>query len=259
MSRACSLLLLLLWLGSASAFAQASPPQRASSTSAGLLAPAAAPAARLRQMEEIYQKELSARHLPLLEKYLAELQRQAAATTDKAAYEAEIARVQQIITAGGAVDLIAAQRAQSGTMPAPMPAPVPPERKEALIALSPALAQRLAPEAEPNSATAVLGEGEWRIEFIAAGSYDILLHYACPDMTAAVPVRVEFGGQVVERTLETSRATKDALTFRIFRVGTLALSGDHRGETLRLVAGDKSAPKLILKSLLVTKPRAPAN
>lgn len=238
-----------------------SPAVRAQQPAASTPAPAAAPATRLQQMEEIYQKELSARHIPLLGKYQAELQRQGASVTDKAAYDAEIARVQQIISAGGAVDLIAAQQAQSGTtpMPPPMPPPVPPERKQALIALSPALAQRLAPVAAPNSATAPLGEGEWRIEFLGAGSYDILLHYACPKLTEPLPVRVEFGGQMLEKTLSAERATKDAQTFRIYRLGTLTLTGDHRGETLRLVAGDKAAPKIILKSLLVTKPRAPAN
>lgn len=223
--------------------------------------PAAAPATRLQQMEEIYQKELSSRHIPLLGRYLVELQRQGAtlAPADKAAYESEIARVQQIISSGGVVDLIAAQQAQSGGVPMPAPAPIPAERKEALISLSPALAQSLSPAAPPNSATALLGEGAWRIELIAAGTYDVLLHYSCPDLKEPLPVKVEFGGQVVDKVLEPGRATKDAQTFRIFRLGSLTLTGDRRGETLRFNAGDKAAPKIILKSLLITKPRPPAN
>ncbi len=221
--------------------------------------PAAASDTRLQQMEEIYQKELSSRHIPLLGKYLVELQRQAATLSDKAAYESEIARVQQIISAGGVVDLIAAQQAQSGGVPMPAPAPVPTERKQALIALSPALAQSLAPAAAANSASTLLGEGTWRIELIAAGSYDVLLHYSCPELKEPLPVKVEFGGQLVEKALEPGRATKDAQTFRIFRLGSLTVTGDRRGETLRLTAGDKGAPKLILKSLLITKPRPPGN
>lgn len=216
---------------------------------------------RLQQMEDIYQKELSTRHIPLLGKYLLELQKQAAATAEKETYTAEIARVQQIISAGGVVDLIAAQQAQSGTMPMPAPPtiPVPPERKQALIALAPALAQSLVPEAAPDAATALVGEAQWRIELIAAGTYDVLVHYSCPEMQEPLLLRVEFGGQTLEKVLEPGRATKDAQTFRIFRLGSLTLTGDHRGETLRLIAGDKSAPKLILKSLLITKPRPPAN
>lgn len=218
----------------------------------------AAPVARLQQMESIYQKELSARHIPLLGKYLVELQRQAAAATDKAPYEAEIARVQQIISSGGVVDLIAAQQPQTGTMPMPPPPPVPPERKQALIALPPALAATTTPSAAPDSATAKVSEAEWRIERIAAGTYDVLLEYSCPELDAPLPVAVEFAAQSLEKTLEADRGTKDDQTFRIFRVGSLTLTGDQRGETLRLVVGDKSSPKLILKNLLITKPR-PAN
>lgn len=222
-------------------------------------APAAAPA-QLQDKEEIYQKELSSRHIPLLGKYLVELQRQAAtvAPADKAAYDSEIERVQQIISSGGVVDLIAAQQAQSGGVPMPAPAPTPAERKQALIALSPALAQSLAP-ATATSSTALLGEGAWRIELIGAGTYDVLLHYSCPDLKEPLPVKVEFGGQVVEKMLEPGRATKDAQTFRIFRLGSLTLTGDRRGETLRFTAGDKAAPKLTLKSLLITKPRPSAS
>jgi hypothetical protein len=211
-------------------------------------------------MEAIYQKELSSRHIPLLGKYLVELQLQAANTTRKAAYQAEISRIQQIISKGGVVDLIAAEQAQSGAMPMPPRTPelVPPERKQALVVFSPALASKVVPVPAPNSATAVLGEAEWRIEAIAAGTYDVLVQYACADITTAMPLRVEFNGQTVEKALDTDHATKDAESFRIFRIGSLTLTSDYRGETLRFAAGDKTSPRLILKSLLITKPR-PAN
>jgi len=219
------------------------------------------PATRLPQMEAIYQKELSARHIPLLGKYLVELQRQAASATDKTAYQAEIARIQQLISAGGVLDLIAVQQSQSGAMPmpAPLPAPVPIERKQALIALSPALAQSISPTPAANAEAAPIGQAEWRIELIAADTYDILLQYACPELTEPLTIRVEFNGQTIEKKLEIERSTKDAQTFRILRLGSLTLTSDHRGETLRLIAGDKTSAKLILKSLLITKPRPPAN
>lgn len=230
---------------------------------AAVSAPAAAPAtARLQQMESIYQKELSARHIPLLGKYLLELQRQAATVkgADKAAYDAEIARIQQIISAGGVLDLIATQQAQSGTMPmpAPMPAPVPIEQKQALIALVPALAQEVLPAASAEAATATIGEIAWRIEFLAAGTYDILLHFACPELEKPLKIVVQCNGQTLEKELEVEQVTKDAQTFRILRLGSLALTSDLRGETLRLSAGDKASPQLIVKSLLITRPRAPA-
>ncbi|MHB1077769.1 MAG: hypothetical protein ACYC67_00105 [Prosthecobacter sp.] len=217
-------------------------------------------AARLQQMESIYQKELSARHIPLLGKYLIELQRQAATTADKSAYTAEIARIQQIISAGGVLDLIATQQAQSGTMPMPAtpPVPVPIEQKQALIALSPALAQEITPKAPADAQTATVGEISWRIEFIAAGTYDILLHYACPELADPLKIVVECNGQRLEKELEVERATKDAQSFRILRLGSLTLTSDLRGETLHLSAGDKASPQLIVKSLLITRPRPPA-
>lgn len=226
--------------------------------------PAAPPAAaitRLQQMEGIYQKELSARHIPLLGKYLTELQRQSAAAVaaaDKQAYQDEILSIQKIISAGGVLDLIAVQQSQAAAVPMPVPQPVPAERKQALIALSPALAQSVSPTPAANAETAVIGEADWRIELIAAGSYDILLHYACPELAEPMTVSVEFNGQTVEKELDAGRATKDAQTFRILRLGSLTLTGDQRGQTLRLRAGDKTGARLVLKSLLITKPR-PAN
>ncbi len=227
-------------------------------------APASSPAAvaRLQQMESIYQKGLSARHIPLLGKYLLELQRLAATApaADKPAYDAEIGRIQQIISAGGVLDLIATQQAQSGAMPmpAPLPVPMPIEQKQALIALSPALAQDISPKAAADAPTAAIGEIAWRIEFIAAGTYDILLNYACPEQADPLDLRVEFSGQMLTKELETGRMTKDAQTFRILRLGSLTLTNDVRGETLRLTAGDKASTKLICKGLLITRPRPPA-
>jgi hypothetical protein len=139
-----------------------------------------------------------------------------------------------------------------------MPSPVPIEQKQALIALSPALAQKVSPNASADAQTATVGEIEWRIEFIAAGTYDILLHYACPELAEPLKIVVSFNGQTLEKELEVERVTKDAQSFRILRLGSLTLTSDLRGETLRLVASDKASPQLILKSLLITRPRPPA-
>ena len=227
-------------------------------TAAGTASPPSA--ARLQQMETIYQKELSARHIPLLGKYLLELQRQAATAADKSPYTAEIARIQQIISAGGVLDLIATQQAQSGTMPMPASpsVPVPIEQKQALIALSPALAQDITPPSSADAQTAAVSEISWRIQFIAAGTYDILLHYACPELAEPLKIIVECNGQRLEKELEVERTTKDARSFRILRLGSLTLTSDLRGETLRLSAGDKASPQLLVKSLLITRPRPPA-
>lgn len=225
--------------------------------------PAPANPTRLDQMEAIYQKELSARHIPLLGKYLTELQRLGALATadEQPYYQAEIGRIQAVISAGGALDLIAAQKSPTGElpMPAPMPPPDPAERTNALIVLTPALAARTAPPLEPGAVSPTVTVAEWRIESIEAGTYDILIHYSAPALAEPLPVKVEFAGQTVQKVMETTRVTKDAESFRIFRLGTLALTADQRGETLRLTVDDKKQPLLHLKSVLITKPRPPSN
>jgi hypothetical protein len=218
---------------------------------------------RLDQMEAIYQKELSARHIPLLGKYLTELQRLGAMATadEQPSYQAEIGRIQAVISAGGALDLIAAQKSPTGElpMPAPMPPPDPAERKNALIVLTPALAARTAPPLEAGAVSPAVIAAEWRIESMEAGTYDILIHYSAPALAEPLPVKVEFAGQTVQKVMDTTRVTKDAESFRIFRLGTLALTADQRGETLRLTVGDQKQPLLQLKSVLITKPRPPSN
>lgn len=218
---------------------------------------------RLDQMEAIYQKELSARHIPLLGKYLTELQKHGAAATaeEQPYYQAEIARIQAVIESGGALDLIAAQKSPTGElpMPAPMPPPDTPERKNALIVLTPAMAAQTAPPWQEGAKSPALVSAEWRIEAMEAGTYDILIHYSAPMLAEPLPVKVEFAGQTVQKVMETTRMTKDAESFRIFRLGTLALTTDQRGETLSLTVGDKKQPLLNLKSILITKPRPPSN
>lgn len=225
--------------------------------------PEAVHVTRLQQMEAIYQKELSARHIPLLGKYLTELQRyRSAATADEQpAYDAEIARIQAVISGGGALDLIAAQQSPTGQLPMPAPMLTVPaaERKDALIVLTPALATRIVPPLPSGATTTTVSGAEWLIEGMEAGTYDVLIHYSVTELSDPLPIRVEFAGQTVEKAMETSRVTKNTESFRIFRLGTLALTADQRGETLRLTVGDKKQPALILKSVLITKPRPSTN
>jgi hypothetical protein len=121
------------------------------------------------------------------------------------------------------------------------------------------LAQDVVPKPPSDAQTATIGEIAWRIEFIAAGTYDILLHYACVELEEPLKIVVKCNGQILEKELDVEHATKDAQTFRILRLGSLALTSDLRGETLRIVAGDKASAKLIVKSLLITRPRPPAS
>ena len=212
--------------------------------------------ATLEQMEAIYQRELSMRHIPLISQYLISLQKAAASATDKAPYLAEIARVQELLKRGGVIDLAAARAPQDAGTPMPMPeAPPPPkEAAQAVIALSPALSKGSV-SVEP---TAKIGEMEWRVEFMAAGGYELHLEYACPVLSAPLKLVVELAGQQIETELPVEKVTKDAETFRVLRLGRVTLPADLRGRDLRITAGDKSSSSLILRHLFIT-PAKPAS
>jgi len=213
-----------------------------------LQAQTAAPAT-LEQMEAIYQRELSTRHIPLISQYLIGLQKGAVSTTDNAPYLAEIARVQELLKRGGVIDLAAA-RAPQPAMPMPMPeAPAKPkEAAQAVIALSPALSKGSV-SVEP---TAKIGEMEWRVEFMAAGSYELHLEYACPVLSAPLKLVADLAGQQIEAELPMEKVTKDAQTFRVLRLGRVTLPGDLRARDLRITAGDKSSSSLILRHIYIT-------
>ncbi|MFM2166696.1 MAG: hypothetical protein RIS79_1067 [Verrucomicrobiota bacterium] len=212
--------------------------------------------ATLEQMEAIYQRELSMRHIPLISQYLISLQKAAASATDKAPYLAEIARVQELLKRGGVIDLATARAPLAAGTPMPMPEvpPPPKEAKQAVIALSPALSKGSV-SVEP---TAKIGEMEWRVEFMAAGAYDVHLEYACPVLSAPLKLVVDLAGQQIETELPLEKVTKDAETFRVLRLGRVTLPADLRGRDLRITAGDKSSSSLILRHLFIT-PAKPAS
>lgn len=212
--------------------------------------------ATLEQMETIYQRELSMRHIPLISQYLIGLQKAAASATDKAPYLAEIARVQELLKRGGVIDLASARapQASGAAMPMPEAPPKPKEAAQAVIALSPALSKGSV-SVEP---TAKIGEMEWRVEFMAAGSYELHLEYACPVLSAPLKIAVDLAGQQIETELPMEKVTKDAQTYRVLRLGRVTLPGDLRARDLRITAGDKSSSSLILRHLFIT-PAKPAS
>ena len=106
-----------------------------------------------------------------------------------------------------------------------------------------------------------VGDIQWAVRFMAAGSYDIHLQYACPKLEKALPVRIELDGQVVEKTLDTTLTTPDEKSFRLVRVGRLTLTEAVQAKNLRLVCGAGQSASLRLKQIYVTpskpEPSAP--
>jgi|JI6StandDraft_1071083.scaffolds.fasta_scaffold00549_15 hypothetical protein len=215
---------------------------------------ASAPDSRLRQIETIYQQQLRARHIPMLGKYLTDLQQQAR-VADSPALQTEIQRVQAMITAGGIVDLTAAAQELNPTTPTPA-APMPePERKRALITLTPSLAQSIqpVPESSASPVSATIGQLTWQIDSLPAGTYDLVLHYASLTEEAEVPITLELASQKLTNTLDAKKATKDAKTFRLLRLGQLKLDQDVSGSPLVLTAGSADKPALIVRNLVIAR------
>lgn len=209
----------------------------------------------LDQMEAIYRRELSERHIPLISRYLIELQRQAAIATDPAPWRQEIVRVQELLKTGGVIDLAMA-RAAIDNIAAPMlPAPSPREAVRAALTLAPA--QATGSLAAAGQAVPV-GEIRWLVEFLPAGAYDVHIQYACPAISSALPLRMTLAGGMVEAVIDSTRLTKDAQTFRVLKVGRITLPAEVRGQTLTFTCDDKSSTALRLKQLIITPAKPPS-
>lgn len=222
---------------------------------------------RLSQLDLIYQQQLRVRHIPLLSKYLTDLQMEAARAADPAPYQKEIARVQGLISSGGVIDLVSA--AQELTAPATpgLPSPAPPPEKPALaekigksvLSLTPSLARSIqpTPEGSASPTAAAIGRLAWRIDTLPAGSYEVILHYASLDPEATVPVVVEFAGHKLEALIDKDRATKNTRSYRLIRLGRLKLENAATGDELVLTAGSTDTASLLVRHLHISPAPAP--
>jgi hypothetical protein len=226
--------------------------------------PAPAPAAAttkpltLEQMEAIYQRELSSRHIPLISRYLQEIQRLQAASTDPKPYLDEIASVILILKANGVIDLQAARAATTegapSTAPTAMPmsaaAPVTPIREWKLL---PAQALQATPAAE----TAKIGRIEWKAPELPAGTYDVHIEYSATGFKTPIELELALGSQNLTSRLPTVRATKNEKTFGVFKIGRMKLTAAVSGQTLSLTAGTATDSGLVLRQLLLTPAKEP--
>jgi hypothetical protein len=123
--------------------------------------------------------------------------------------------------------------------------------------LTPAFAQRIqpVPEGSASPEAAAIGQIEWRIDHLPAGKYDLLMQYAAPDLEADLPISIEFAGQKITQTLGKDRATKDAKSYRLYRIGQIQLTQDSSGEILRLTAGTSQSATLLLRNFVISQVR----
>jgi hypothetical protein len=215
---------------------------------------------RLRQMETIYQEQLRLRHIPLLGRYLTTLHNLAQISANPLPYQNEIARIQTIIGNGGVVDLTAASQALRAPAQIPTPSATLLSRRfnRTLHTLTPSLASRIQPPPSGSSSpeAAAVGTVEWRLGTLPAGSYELLLRYACPKLDAPLPVQVQFAGQTLNIELSTDHVTRDATSFLPLSLGRFVLDKETPGGLLIFQAGTPDGTTLWLKQLLLIKNRA---
>lgn len=221
-------------------------------------APVAASAedSRLRQMEAIYQQQLRALHVPVVSAYVTELQRLAAAAADPAPYQREITRIQGILAAGGVVDLTTAARSlKTPAEPPPEPgAPPVPRLRRGTLALTPDLAASIQPVPDTSASpeAAAIGEIDWRIDSLPPGHYEVLVQYACAELTSPLSIECSVAEHRLSAQLGPEGVTSEGDSFRVLRLGRLDLTRELRGETLHLRAGAAGSSALRVKQLLLT-------
>lgn len=223
---------------------------------------ASAEASRLRQMETIYQLQLRNKHVPQIGTYITELQKLAAQAADPAPYLAEIQRMQATLANGGVLDLALASQmlrapAEVPAVSPPPPMPAMPRGGQGVMTLTPALAHHITPTPDSSAApeAAGVGEIEWKVEYLPAGTYEVVLSYACPELPADPEIRVLMAGERLSFALEKSRLTQSATTYRLLRLGQIHLAKPAQGESVKLTAGSTTRPSLYLRQLLITRVR----
>jgi len=229
---------------------------------------ASAPESRLRQTEAIYQQQLRTRHIPVLGKYLIDLQKLALIEQDPVPIKAEMQRIQSIISSGSVIDLseVAEELNPSPEKPAEMrprppgpPSTPPPgsplKPRRGVTTLTPAFAQRILPipEGSASPEAAAIGQIEWRIDFLPPGSYELLIQYATLPLDTDLTLTTEYAGQKITQVMEKSRATKDIKSFRLFKIGQIRLTEEFSGETLRLSAGTAETSTLLLRNFVISR------
>jgi hypothetical protein len=203
---------------------------------------------KIAQMEQTYRESLKARHLPLIQSYVAELrQLQARATTveDKTAYGEEIARIAKMFNEGGVV------------MPRELGAAPKPKLMVENAAISGAVFSLDPHEAEPAPPAGAkqmsLGSAAWTLSRLPAGSYDVVAEYTCPEVPNGGEIIVSFGSLREKRSLAMHHATKDGTTFRLLRLGRLVVEEEVLGGRVTVSAAPGVEPWFTVRRILIAR------
>ena len=215
---------------------------------------AAKPAERLRDFEATYLQELRRIQVPLISQYAARLQQLAlsAPLADRPAIRAEIERVQQLIAAGGVVDLQSTAVASAET--------TKPRTEEskfgrgAVLVLKPEQARGFAASADHAGVELNPAGVVWPISALPAGSYEVFVLYSCADVKAGGTVSISLGGETFERSIEITEATKPGRV-RPLRLGRLKLASELKEGELEISLQPADMTGFYLQQITLATPR----
>ena len=129
---------------------------------------------------------------------------------------------------------------KDGKVPMPEPNPPPPlPTGRNWIVLTPDLAEVTVPEVEITSASSGIAVHEvgWRIEFLPAGMYEVVLRYtSATGSDLETPIRVEFAGQRLDDELPPVKRRESGREYRLANLGRLSVPAVMNGEVLTLKA-----------------------
>jgi hypothetical protein len=221
---------------------------------------------RLDQLEATYQSNLRALDAPILQDYLRQLdflKSQLVARNradDAKQVDAEITRMKSVASTSGIFPITELE----GPMATPEPNALKPSAVPAPARNDPSpLPTLLAAEAFNgqgiNARTGALpiGNAEWRIFKLPAGTYDVLLVFATESLTLPEQLTLNIGGREFHAVIPVDRATGSPGTFRLLRLCEVTLDADVNGGTLSIAAATSDKPLVWLKKLIFAAPKKP--
>jgi hypothetical protein len=216
---------------------------------------------RLDQLEATYESNLRALDAPIFQDYLRQLdflKSQLVARNradDAKQVDAEITRVKSIASTTGIFPITGLE----GSI-------APPDttaRKPVVLAKNAAspLPTMLAAEAfkgagiDAKTGALPIGNAEWRIFKLPAGTYDVLLVFATESLALPEQLTLNISGHEFHAVIPVDRATGSSSTFRLLRLCEVTLDTEVNGGTLSISSSTPDKPLVWLKKLIFAAPK----
>jgi hypothetical protein len=102
-----------------------------------------------------------------------------------------------------------------------------------------------------------IGNAEWRIFKLPAGTYEVLLVFATESLALPEQLVLNIGGHEFHAVIPVDRATGSPSTFRLLRLCEVTLDTEVNGGTLSIASATPDKPLVWLKKLIFVPPKKP--